>query len=155
MKALGWVAAALLIVSAASAQVDRREGELHFADGTKRTFIIVNQIRHDPSYDAKEVPPLKFLSLFVNNAKVTLLFDKIDSMKVIPQAIGDSDIVRGDLEVTTIRGATFTTPISISEIVVTIYEDSTGAAKEIPFPFARNKRLFLRSILFPRSSIGM
>ncbi len=153
MKTAKWllVILSLTLVSMAFSQEATRPGEIRFVDGKKQEFVMANMIRHDPSYDAKKVQPLSYLLVLVNKTRSQLLFDKIDSLRVLRETVSDSGVVRGDLEVMTIRGASLTTPISVSEIVVTVYDES-GAAKEMSFPFAKDNKLFIRSIVFPKSA---
>lgn len=131
------------------AQSTKTSGKIYFADGSSKPFNNLVCIYEAPAnkWPAGDIMcNREGLFVFYQNSYRTIPYDKIKSLAIKAQQIKNEHYVLGDLDVITKTGIQFTSPVTISNIVVSMFDELTNEYIEQGFYFAEGNRQLIFKI---------
>jgi len=125
-----------------------RSGSIHFTNGNYVRFTNIIRVHEEPFRNSDGLRAQhEGLYVYFQDSYRTVPYENIRTFQIFPERIYNY-FVSGSMEVTTKNGIRFSTPVSIIDIDVTIYDALTGGMMEQNFRFATFDRLLISWIEF-------
>jgi len=125
-----------------------RSGTIHFTNGNYVHFTSIVRVHEEPfrSSDGLRAQH-EGLYVYFQDSYRYVPYENIRTFQIFPERIYNY-FVSGSMEVTTRNGIRFSTPVSIIDIDVTIYDALSGGMAEQNFRFATYDRLLISWVEF-------
>lgn len=136
------------LTAGAIAQDSQGGGTIYFVDGTTQTFSAVIRMHHEATDDAKALSPRPDgLQVYYKNTYRSIPYNKLVSIEIRPVKISNG-FVHGSVTVVTKTGIEFTSPITVSGITVSVYDELTGDVAQQGYQFCKGTTLTVKKVVF-------